>query len=176
MAKSTEWHLIKNFDQTEFGPFDLDTIVEMAKEAKINPLDRFSNDNKKSWLRATQVPELEMDWLVEMPDGFLYGPTNISAIQDFILSGELDGDSKIINTKTSEDFILAECEFYQDCFSSETKNESIDLSSMTREELEASYLDAVSANSEWEIAYNQLKKLFISKVGEAPSLEEAPSS
>ncbi|MCE9518686.1 MAG: hypothetical protein K8R87_03860 [Verrucomicrobia bacterium] len=94
----TQWYLLKVSDNEIFGPAPLSQLRIWAAEAKISPMDRVSSDNRKSWQRAPMVTELQMDWLVEMPDGFLYGPTSVGTLQEFLATGEIDERTTVINT------------------------------------------------------------------------------
>jgi hypothetical protein len=92
-----EWYLLKAQDREVYGPIKLDQLQAWAAEAKIAPLDKVSNDNRTTWSRAPMVPQLQMDWLIEMPDNYLYGPTSVGTIQEFLATGEIDGNVTIIN-------------------------------------------------------------------------------
>jgi hypothetical protein len=92
------WYLLKVADNEVFGPAPLDQFRIWAAEAKISPMDRVSNDERKSWVRAPMVTELQMDWLIEMSDGFLYGPTSVGTLQEFLATGEIDENVVVINT------------------------------------------------------------------------------
>ena len=94
----TQWYLLKVSGNEIFGPAPLGQLRIWAAEAKISPMDRVSNDNRKSWRRAPMVTELQMDWLVEMPDGLLYGPTSVGTLQEFLATGEIDERTTVINT------------------------------------------------------------------------------
>ena len=43
------------------------------------------------------LPQLGMDWLVEVTSERYYGPTTLGAIQEFIRLGEIDPETFIIN-------------------------------------------------------------------------------
>ena len=94
----TQWYLLKVNGNEIFGPAPLGQLRNWAAEAKISPMDRVSSDNRKTWRRAPMVTELQMDWLVEMPDGFLYGPTSVGTLQEFLATGEIDERTTVINT------------------------------------------------------------------------------
>jgi hypothetical protein len=94
----TQWYLLKVSENEIFGPAPLGQLRIWAAEAKISPMDRVSSDNRKTWSRAPMVTELQMDWLVEMPDGFLYGPTSVGTLQEFLATGEIDERTTVINT------------------------------------------------------------------------------
>lgn len=93
-----QWYLLKADGNEIFGPAQLSQLRIWAAEAKISPMDRVSNDHRKTWLRAPMVPELQMDWLIEMPDSFLYGPTSVGTLQEFLATGEIDENATVINT------------------------------------------------------------------------------
>lgn len=44
------------------------------------------------------VPQLGMDWLVELTTEHYYGPTTLGTLQEFIRVGEIDGETFVINT------------------------------------------------------------------------------
>ena len=74
------WFLLKASDKKVFGPTDLDTLKSWASEAKISTLDKSSAHNRHTRSRAPMIPELQMDLLIQMPDNYLYGPTNVATI------------------------------------------------------------------------------------------------
>lgn len=97
-AMSDQWYLLKVQDNEIFGPAQIDQLQHWAAEAKISPMDRVSNDDRRTWQRAPMVAELQMDWLIDMPDGFLYGPTSVGTLQEFLATGEIDENVTVINT------------------------------------------------------------------------------
>jgi GYF domain 2 len=109
---SQDWYLLKAQDREVYGPIKLDQLQVWAAEAKIAPLDKVSSDGRESWVRAPMVPELQMDWLIEMPDNYLYGPTSVGTIQEFLATGEIDGDVTVINCLEGTSSRLAEQPFF----------------------------------------------------------------
>jgi hypothetical protein len=108
----TQWYLLKVSGNEIFGPAPLGQLRIWAAEAKISPMDRVSSDNRKTWLRAPMVTELQMDWLVEMPDGFLYGPTSVGTLQEFLATGEIDEHTTVINTFENSKTRINELPFF----------------------------------------------------------------
>jgi hypothetical protein len=108
-----QWYLLKVADNEVFGPAPLDQLRNWAAEAKISPLDRVSNDDRKSWQRAPMITDLQMDWLVEMPDNFLYGPTSIGTLQEFLATGEIDDHVAVINTLDGTKTRISELPFFK---------------------------------------------------------------
>ncbi|HEX8280781.1 MAG TPA: hypothetical protein VF551_05355, partial [Chthoniobacterales bacterium] len=43
------------------------------------------------------LPELGMDWIVEVTSERLYGPTTLGAIREFLRLGEIDHETAVIN-------------------------------------------------------------------------------
>ena len=91
------WFLRKYEDGSTFGPVRFDQIARWAATAQIAPHDMLSND-QQTWLKAPMVPQLGMDWLVELTSEHYYGPTTLGALQEFIRLGEINGETFIINT------------------------------------------------------------------------------
>lgn len=102
------WYLQKHDDQTVFGPVNVDNLRDWAMAAKISPLDRVSCDHEKTWDRAPMIPSLHMDWLVEVSDNYLYGPTTIGTVQEFIANGEIDESTKVINCKDGKRYVIGD--------------------------------------------------------------------
>ena len=108
-----EWYLLKVADNEVFGPEPISKFRIWASEAKISPMDRISNDGRKSWVRVPMVSELQMDWLIEMPDNFLYGPTSVGTLQEFLATGEIDENVTIINTLDGTQGRIKDFPFFQ---------------------------------------------------------------
>lgn len=109
----TQWYLLKFASNEIFGPASLGQLRTWATEAKISPMDRVSKDGRKSWQRAPMIKELLMDWLIEMPDNFLYGPTSVGTLQEFLATGEIDENVNVINTVEGKTTRISELPFFQ---------------------------------------------------------------
>ena len=92
------WFLRKHEDGSTFGPVRFDQIARWAAAAQIAPQDTLSND-RQTWMKAPMLPQLGMDWLVELTSEHYYGPTTLGALQEFIRLGEIDGETLVINTR-----------------------------------------------------------------------------
>jgi len=90
------WFLRKHEDGSVFGPIPFEQLAEWASSAQIAPHDAISND-ELTWIKAPMLPQLGMDWLVEVTSERYYGPTTLGAIQEFIRLGEIDTQTYIIN-------------------------------------------------------------------------------
>lgn len=91
-------YLLKAENNEVFGPVDFTQLTTWATAAQVSPLDKISSD-QQTWFKAPMVPELGMDYLIELTSEQLYGPTTIGAIQEFINLGEVHADTNIINAK-----------------------------------------------------------------------------
>src|SRR5580765_5330285 len=91
------WFLRKHEDGSLFGPLSFEQLVRWASAAQIAPHDAISSD-QLSWIKAPMLPELGMDWLVELTSEQYYGPTTLGAIQEFIRLGDIDGGTFIIDS------------------------------------------------------------------------------
>jgi len=74
-----------------------DQIARWAATAQIAPHDILSSDGQ-TWIKAPMLPQLGMDWLVELTSEHYYGPTTFGALQEFIRLGEIDVGTVVINT------------------------------------------------------------------------------
>ena len=99
----TNWYLRKAHDGSQFGPIPFRQLQQWAAEAQISPLDRVSTD-EKTWLKAPMVPELAMDYLVEVGPDQYYGPTTLGALREFLSAGEITPDATVTNCKDATNY------------------------------------------------------------------------
>jgi hypothetical protein len=97
-AAAQDWFLRKHEEGNIFGPLPFGQLALWASSAQVAPHDTVSND-QLTWMKAPMLPELEMDWLVEVTTERFYGPTTLGAIQEFVRLGEINGDTFVINTR-----------------------------------------------------------------------------
>jgi hypothetical protein len=90
------WYLRKHQDNTVFGPLSFEQLEDWARSAQVAPHDAISTD-QTAWMKAPMLPELGMDWLVEVTSERYYGPTTLGAVQEFIRLREIDAETFIIN-------------------------------------------------------------------------------
>ena len=90
------WFLRKHDDGTVFGPLSFEQLVRWAADAQIAPHDTISND-QQTWSKAPMLPELGMDWLVEITSEHYYGPTTLGAIEEFLRLGEITEETFVTN-------------------------------------------------------------------------------
>jgi hypothetical protein len=92
------WFLRKSSDGSQFGPITFEQLQQWAADAQISPLDRVSTDGK-TWLKAPMIPELEMDYLIEVGPEQFYGPTTVGAVREFLEAGEISPETPVTNCK-----------------------------------------------------------------------------
>ncbi len=98
---------MKSDDGTVFGPLAFEQLRQWSVDACISPLDKVSTDSK-TWVKAPMIPELQMDYLLELSPDSYYGPTTVGAVREFFTSGEITAETIITNCKTGEEKPLAE--------------------------------------------------------------------
>jgi hypothetical protein len=96
-AETREWFLRKHEDGNVFGPLPFAQLVRWASSAQVAPHDDVSSD-EATWVKAPMLPELGMDWLVEVTTERFYGPTTLGAIQEFVRLGEINTETFVINS------------------------------------------------------------------------------
>jgi len=97
-AAGQDWFLRKHEDGGIFGPLPFAQLARWASSAQVAPHDVVSTD-QVTWTKAPMLPELEMDWLVEVTSERIYGPTTLGAIQEFMRLGEISGETFVINSR-----------------------------------------------------------------------------
>jgi len=106
------WHLKKHDNGEVFGPVPFGRIVEWAGTAQIAPQDVVSSDGEH-WTKAPMVPELKMDWLVQLDDDHFYGPTTIGALLEFRENGEINGETILIDCCLGTEVKFKDTAFFQ---------------------------------------------------------------
>ncbi|CAA9258978.1 MAG: hypothetical protein AVDCRST_MAG42-2618 [uncultured Chthoniobacterales bacterium] len=91
-----QWFLRKHEDGSIFGPLTFEQLASWASSAQIAPHDSTSTD-QANWTKAPMLPELGMDWIVEITSERLYGPTTLGAIREFMRLGEIGEENFVIN-------------------------------------------------------------------------------
>lgn len=180
---STNWHLIKATSNEEYGPMSHDSLLALASEAKISPMDKLSNDGRQNWRRAPMIRELQMDWLIQMPDLYLYGPTNVATIQEFMALGEIDGTVTLINCVDGSEHRLHELPFFKvsphHIRSSSTTHVGTQWPDMHKGSgdallqqrvklLEKQVMECQHSIDEWQRAHTILRQQFIEATGREP--------
>lgn len=108
---SDHWFLRKHEDGSIFGPLPFTKLQEWGRSAQISPHDAVSED-KVNWTKAPMIPELEMDWLVQLDEHLYYGPTTANAVLEFYSLNEISPETIVINCKNNAECPLRECEFF----------------------------------------------------------------
>ncbi len=103
---SMNWYLRKK-DGEIYGPVDLETLQLWATDSRIAPEDEASTD-REHWSPASGIPELGMDWVVELRDGTLFGPTHLLAVKDLVQDGSVSRRGKITNVRAKETAVVSE--------------------------------------------------------------------
>lgn len=91
-----QWFLRKQGAGELYGPLTFDQLADWASSAQIAPHDAVSTD-QTNWIKAPMLPELGMDWIVEVTSERLYGPTTLGAIREFMRLGEITEENFVIN-------------------------------------------------------------------------------
>jgi hypothetical protein len=177
------WFLLKASDKGVFGPTSLETLRGWAADAKISPLDKLSCDNCMSWQRAPMIAELQMDHLVQMLDNYLYGPTSVATIQEFLATGEIDENVTIINCLDNTEARLSELGWFQ-ASPHHVRSASTTLLGTQHPEdardpagnqfqrrisaLEKQVMELQRVVDEWQQAYSGLRQQFVEATGCEP--------
>jgi hypothetical protein len=105
MDENQKCFLMKHDDGTLFGPITLKQLHQWAGDATVSPLDKVSTDGK-TWSKAPMIPELEMDYLIEVSTDQYYGPTTLGSVKEFLRIGEITPATVITNCKDGTEFVI----------------------------------------------------------------------
>ena len=87
MAENEYWY-VRSAEGSVYGPADRATLAQWAREGRIEPTGYVSRD-RKEWLPAQMMPELEMKWIVEAEPGKFFGPFNREVVIRLAAAGQI---------------------------------------------------------------------------------------
>lgn len=87
------WY-VRNSAGEVYGPTDVGTLATWAEEGRIEPTGFVSCD-RKEWIPAQLMKELEMKWVVEAEPGKFFGPFNRAALVRLAASGAIPAGASI---------------------------------------------------------------------------------
>ena len=93
MVDERKWY-VRTEDGKVYGPADVKSLSLWAQDGRIEPA-AFVSQDRKSWVPAQLMPELEMKWLVEVEPGKVFGPFNRAVVIRLSREGELPLEAKI---------------------------------------------------------------------------------
>ena len=93
MPGQDEW-FFKNSDGNVYGPADLASLATWAREGRITPTGFVSRD-RRSWIPAPSLPELEMVWLVETDPRKWFGPFHADVVASLKDKGSISEDARV---------------------------------------------------------------------------------
>ena len=93
MVDERNWY-VRTEDGKVYGPADVKSLSLWAQDGRIEPA-AFVSQDRKSWVPAQLMPELEMKWLVEVEPGKVFGPFNRAVVIRLSREGELPPEAKI---------------------------------------------------------------------------------
>ena len=93
MVDERKWY-VRTEDGKVYGPADVKSLSLWAQDGRIEPA-AFVSQDRKSWVPAQLMAELEMKWLVEVEPGKVFGPFNRAVVIRLSREGELPPEAKI---------------------------------------------------------------------------------
>ena len=93
MVDERKWY-VRTEDGKVYGPADVKSLSLWAQDGRIEPA-AFVSQDRKSWVPAQLMSELEMKWLVEVEPGKGFGPFNRAVVIRLSREGELPPEAKI---------------------------------------------------------------------------------
>ena len=91
--RKKEWY-VKTGDGNVYGPADVPSLVAWAEDGRIGP-SSFLSKNRIDWTHAQLLPELGMDWLVEVNPGLILGPYNRKFLIMSHRAGNFPADARV---------------------------------------------------------------------------------
>jgi DNA repair exonuclease SbcCD ATPase subunit len=84
-----------------YGPISLLTLCDWATQGRVVAGNDISTDGE-NWFAAEELPDLKMDWVVELKNGKKFGPFNLLAAPFLLQRGIIEPDAILINPETKK--------------------------------------------------------------------------
>ena len=95
-----EWY-VKPGGEDLYGPYTFEELIDQAGDFRIAP-DYQISTNREDWVRASEIDNLGMNWMVVLLDGSPYGPVHINALKQMFHEGYLGSDAAATHNRTGE--------------------------------------------------------------------------
>ena len=92
-------------DGTVYGPVDIVTLCLWATDARVIPGCELS-ERQDVWFPVEAIPELRLNWSVQLMDGSFYGPLNLLAIRLLASENSIPAGARVCEKGTARDTIL----------------------------------------------------------------------
>lgn len=93
MNEAEEWY-VRSANGKVYGPADRETLKVWAQEGRVDPTGFVSRD-RRQWIPAQMMPELEMCWVVEAEPGKFFGPFNRAVVIRLATAGEIPKQANV---------------------------------------------------------------------------------
>ncbi len=94
-AERRQW-FVRMSNGSTFGPIHTRGLALWAEEGRIMPDDEVSQD-RTHWVAAQTIGELQMNVLIERPDGSWLGPFHEKAIQPLVAEGRIPPNARTVH-------------------------------------------------------------------------------
>ena len=91
------WY-VKTADGSVFGPVNIAKLIEWTEGGRIQAAFTVSTD-QQNWRKASSLKALEMDMLVELEDGRLFGPFNKKVIEQLKKDNRLKAGDRVFESE-----------------------------------------------------------------------------
>lgn len=92
MAEEAKWY-VKTDDGSVYGPATVSTLISWAQTGQVLPLHELYSD-RRHWIPAPEMKELEMKWMIELEPGKIFGPFNRALVIQVFKDGSAPAGSK----------------------------------------------------------------------------------
>ncbi|MEI6167634.1 MAG: hypothetical protein WCS52_10605 [bacterium] len=100
-------YYLRTPDGTVYGPVDIVTLCLWATDARVIPGCELS-ERQDVWFPVEAIPELRLNWSVQLMDGSFYGPLNLLAIRLLASENSIPAGARVCERGTARDTILSD--------------------------------------------------------------------
>ncbi|MGA1193295.1 MAG: hypothetical protein ACO3ZG_02815 [Kiritimatiellia bacterium] len=105
-GSGSTWYL-QTDDGQVYGPIDINQVREWADNCRIAPGNKISTD-KTNWKKVESIPELGMEWVLELSSGRTFGPISKDAVREFLNNKAASPETAVRNVKSGRKITVEE--------------------------------------------------------------------
>ncbi|MFT5239227.1 MAG: hypothetical protein ACI9OU_000893 [Candidatus Promineifilaceae bacterium] len=100
-ASEPESWFLRTSPESTHGELTLDILRQWAESGRILPENEISSDGE-TWIVASELPDLKMDWVVTLKSGVVHGPLNLLCVPALFRRGVIDQDAVLENRRNDQ--------------------------------------------------------------------------
>jgi chromosome segregation ATPase len=152
-----------------YGPITLQVLCDWAAHGRVAAGNKVSRD-KESWSPAEDMPDLKMDWTVQLKNGEVHGPFNLLAAPLLVQRCVIDANATLRNRATGKLLEVRSLLKFDSDDPIPDPTTIVAQSAPAKSDTPVAPTPAPTADSKWQQRYGAEKQTWVKKEAELSTL------